>query len=146
LEGRTDVPHFSGTATVLTGRAPREANKYDAPTFDTFVADALGAGTRFRQVDISPYGSLKSYSARTAGSATSPADASPLQLYQRLFGEGFQDPNSDTFTPDPQVMLRKSVLSAVGDQRQALMSSLGAADKTALDQYFTSVRAMENRL
>src|SRR5262249_46134735 len=43
-------------------------------------------------------------------------------------------------------MLRKSVLSAVGEQRLALMSTLGAADKTALDQYFTSVRAMENRL
>ena len=43
-------------------------------------------------------------------------------------------------------MLRKSVLSAVGEQRQALMSSVGASDKASLDQYFTSVRAMENRL
>lgn len=146
LEGNTNVPHFSGTAAVLTGRAPKAANVYDAATFDTFVADAIGSGTRFRQVDISPYGSLKSYSTRVAGSATSPADASPLQLYTRLFGEGFQDPNSDTFKPDPQVMLRKSVLSAVAEQRQTLMSSVGAADKTALDQYFTSVRAMENRL
>ncbi len=146
LEGKTNVPHFSGTASVLTGRAPREANRYEGATFDTVIADAIGGGTRFRQIDISPYGSAKSYSTRAAGSATSPADASPLQLYQRLFGEGFQDPNSDTFTPDPQVMLRKSVLSAVGEQRQALMSSLGVADKTALDQYFTAVRSMENRL
>ena len=146
LEGKTNSPHFSGTASILTGRAPMAVNVYDAPTFDTFIADAIGGGTRFRQVDISPYGSLKSYSTRSAGSATAPADASPLQLYTRLFGEGFQDPNSDTFKPDPQVMLRKSVLSAVAGQRQTLMSSLGAADKNALDQYFTSVRAMENRL
>lgn len=146
LEGKTNVPHFSGTAAILTGRAPREANKYDAATFDTIIADAIGGGTRFRQVDISPYGSQRSYSTRTAGSATAPADASPLQLYTRLFGEGFQDPNSDKFTPDPQVMLRKSVLSAVSEQRQTLMSSLGSSDKQALDQYFTSVRAMESRL
>lgn len=146
LEGKTNVPHFSGTAAVLTGRAPLQDKVYDGPTFDTLIADAIGGGTRFRQVDISPYGSQKSYSTRVAGSAVAPADASPLQLYARLFGEGFQDPNSDTFTPDPQVMLRKSVLSAVTDQRQTLMSSLGSADKTALDQYFSAVRAMENRL
>ena len=146
LEGKSNIPHFSGTAAILTGRAPLVVNAYEGATFDTLVADAIGNGTRFRQVDISPYGSQKSYSTRVAGSATAPADASPLQLYTRLFGEGFQDPNSDTFTPDPQVMLRKSVLSAVGEQRQTLMSSLGVADKSALDQYFTSVRAMENRL
>jgi len=146
LEGKPNIPHFSGTAGILTGRAPLVVNAYDGATFDTAIADAIGNGTRFRQVDISPYGSQKSYSTRVAGSATAPADASPLQLYLRLFGEGFQDPNADTFTPDPQVMLRKSVLSAVAEQRQSLMSTLGVADRSALDQYFTSVRAMENRL
>ena len=146
LEGKPNTPHFSGTASILTGRAPMQPNVYDGQTFDTVIADAIGSGARFRQVDISPYGSPKSYSTRTAGAATSPADTSPLQLYTRLFGEGFQDPNADNFAPDPQVMLRKSVLSAVGEQRQALMSSVSAADRVALDQYFTSVRAMENRL
>jgi hypothetical protein len=146
LEGKSNIPHFSGTAALLTGRAPNQANVWDGATFDTAIADAIGSGTRFRQIDTSPYGSPKSYSTRTPGAATSPADVSPLQLYTRLFGEGFQDPNADNFTPDPQVMLRKSVLSAVGEQRQALMSSVGAADKASLDQYFTSVRAMENRL
>jgi hypothetical protein len=146
LEGKSNIPHFSGTAALLTGRAPNQANVWDGATFDTAISDAIGSGTRFRQIDTSPYGSTKSYSTRTPGAATSPADASPLQLYTRLFGEGFQDPNADNFTPDPQVMLRKSVLSAVGEQRQALMSSVGASDKASLDQYFTSVRAMENRL
>jgi hypothetical protein len=146
LEGKSNIPHFSGTAALLTGRAPNQANVFDGATFDTAVADAIGSGTRYRQIDTSPYGSPKSYSTRAAGGATSPADASPLQLYTRLIGEGFQDPNADNFTPDPQVMLRKSVLSAVAEQRQALMSSVGVADKAALDQYFTSVRAMENRL
>ena len=146
LEGKSNVPHFSGTVAILTGQTPRNDKVYDAPTFDTFVADAIGGGSRFRRIDVSPYGSKRSYSTRTAGSAVAPADASPLELYTRLFGEGFQDPNSDTFTPDPQVMLRKSVLSAVTDQRQALMSSVGAADRSALDQYFTSVRSMENQL
>jgi hypothetical protein len=43
-------------------------------------------------------------------------------------------------------MLRQSVLSAVTEQRQALMAGVGKADQITLDQYFTSVRDMENQL
>ncbi len=145
-DGKPNHQHFTGNCAIMTGVAAAVINVYEAPTFDTTVAQAIGNGTRFRQVDVAPYGTPRSLSARAAGSATSTADVSPLQLYTRLFGEGYQDPNSATFTPDPQVMLRQSVLSAVTDQRNALMASVGASDKQALDQYFTSVRSMENQL
>ena len=46
----------------------------------------------------------------------------------------------------PRFMLRQSVLSAVKDQRQALIAGVGKADQIKLDQYFTSVREMENQL
>jgi hypothetical protein len=67
-------------------------------------------------------------------------------LYQRIFGEGFQDPNAATFVPDPQTMVRKSVLSAVKDDRQRVMRMVGAADRERLDQYFTSIRQLEQKL
>ena len=146
LDGRPNLQHFTGQAAIMSGMAPNSQGMFEGPTFDTTIADQLGSGTRFRQVDISPYGTPQSHSSRTGGNSTSTADSSPLQLYSRLFGEGFQDPNSDTFTPDPQIMLRKSVLSAVNEQRQALLASVGAADRIKLDQYFTSVRQMEQQL
>mgnify|MGYP003383193140 CR=1 FL=1 len=43
-------------------------------------------------------------------------------------------------------MARRSVLSSVTEQRQALDAMVGAADKAKLDQYYTSVRALENQL
>jgi hypothetical protein len=43
-------------------------------------------------------------------------------------------------------MARRSVLSAVTDQRKAFEARLGASDKARLDQYFTSVRQLENQL
>ena len=86
-----------------------------------------------------------SYSTRTGTTFATP-EATPLALYTRLFGPGFQDPNSDHWKPDPSIMLRQSVLSAVTDQRQALMTGVGKADQIKLDQYFTSVREMENQL
>jgi hypothetical protein len=73
-------------------------------------------------------------------------ETTPVSLYTRLFGPGFQDPNSDNWKPDPSIMLRQSVLSAIKDQRQTLMAGVGKADQVKLDQYFTSVREMENQL
>jgi hypothetical protein len=48
--------------------------------------------------------------------------------------------------PDPKVMLRKSVLSAVAEHRAHFLRDLGAADKARLDQYFTSLRQLEQQL
>jgi len=146
LDGRPNIQHWTGQGAVLTGRAPSRVNAFDLASFDTAVADQLGGGTRFRSIQLTPFGNPKlSYSTHTGTSFNTP-DASPLALYARLFGEGFQDPNSDTWTPDPNVILRKSVLSAVTDQRKALLSSAGYEDKIKLDQYFSSVRAMEEQL
>ena len=80
------------------------------------------------------------------GSTVNPPLFSPVRLYQTLFGEGFQDPNAPDFTPDPKVMVRKSVLSAVMDDARSLIDTVGAADKQRLDQYFTGLRDLERRL
>ena len=69
----------------------------------------------------------------------------PVALYQRIFGEGFQLGGGD-FTPDPAVMVRKSVLSSVLEQSKRLEQELGSHDRQRLDQYFTSIRQLENQL
>jgi hypothetical protein len=43
-------------------------------------------------------------------------------------------------------MMRQSVLSAVGEERKDYERGLGAADKARVDQYYTSIRELENRL
>ena len=48
--------------------------------------------------------------------------------------------------PDPMVMARRSVLSAVTEQRQDVMRQLDAADRIRLDEFFTSIREIEQRL
>ena len=75
-----------------------------------------------------------------------PADISAVEFYQKVFGSDFVNPNSASFTPDPKVMVRKSVLSSITEQSKALEQTLGAADRARLDQYYTSVRELENRL
>jgi hypothetical protein len=145
LDGKPNVQHHTGHASILSGSAPPAGGQFEGPSFDTLVADEIGGGTRFRSLEITPYGSNISYSTRTGKSYSTP-EITPISLYTRVFGEGFQDPNSDSWTPSKDAMLRKSVLSAVTDQRQALTRQVGAADKARLDQYFTSVRQMEEQL
>ncbi len=145
-DGKPNIVHWTGHAGILTGVAPAKDKLFDLPSFDVAVADAIGGGTRFRSIELTPFGNDRlSYSTRTGTSFSTP-DATPLSLYQRIFGEGFQDPNSGDWKPDPKVILNKSVLSAVSEERRALMNSVGASDRVQLDQYFTSVRAMEEQL
>ena len=146
-DGRANLVHWSGHAGILSGVAPASSARFDAPSFDTKIADAIGTGTRFKVLDVDASVSRRpvSYSTRTGNTFATP-EATPLALYTRLFGPGFQDPNSPDWKPDPSIMLKQSVLSAVKDQRQALMNNVGKADQVKLDQYFTSVREMENSL
>lgn len=146
-DGRANLVHWTGHASILSGIAPATSSKFDAPSFDTRVADAIGTSTRFKSIDIDASISRQpvSYSTRTGSTFASP-DATPLALYQRLFGPEFQDPNSDDWKPSPSIMLRQSVLSAVTEQRQALMKGLGQEDRLKMDQYFSSVRDLENQL
>ncbi len=109
------------------------------------IADHMSARTRFKSLEMSCSGNpIHSYSYRSAGNHNA-AEVSPLQLYLQLFGAEYanQDANRG---PDPRVLLRKSVLSAVQDDRQRLVKSVGSNDRHRLDDYFTSVRDLEQQL
>lgn len=144
LDGVPNKPHQTGNLGLRSG-IPVPGDDVAAPTIDTIIGDQIAAGTRFRSIETSSCGLSRSYSFRGAG-APNPSETSPLALYQRIFGEGFQDPNAATFTPDPNTMVRESVLSAVADDRQRLLQSVGASDRHRLDEYFTSIRQLESQL
>lgn len=133
--------HGSGPAGILQGSVSHP----DLPTIDQIIADTIGTKTRFRSIEVSCDSGADAYSRRSA-TAINAAEPDPVKLYQRIFGPDFKDPNAADFTPDPQVMVRKSVLSAIKDKREALIPNLGAVDKARVDEYFTSLRALENRL
>jgi hypothetical protein len=145
-DGRENQGHRTGSSGIRTGSAPAGTALYPSPTIDVLISDAIGGDTRFRSIEMSAMGNPNhSYSARGTG-VINAAVPTPADLYQRIFGLEFQDPNSATFKPDPRIMARNSVLSAVKEDRIAFAAGLGAADKARLDQYFTSVRQIEQQL
>jgi len=146
LDGRPNQVHSSGVVGTLTGTAPMVPEEFASPSLDVLIADAVGAGTRFRSLEIAACGDPRHSYSRRSSSAINAAEVSPVEFYQRIFGSGFQDPNAATFKPDPALMMRQSVLSAVKDDRQRLMRAVGSHDRARLDQYFTSVRQSEQQL
>lgn len=146
LAGESNHVHRTGVFGTLTGGAPITTTEVDGPTLDVLIADSIGGETRFRSLEMAANGLSKdSYSLRSQD-APNAAEPTPLALYRRVFGDGFADPNAGTFEPDPRTLLRKSVLSAVGEDRARLEGQLGRADRARLDEYFTALRQLERQL
>jgi len=143
LDDNPNYQHWSGAAASATGISPTKQGEFDSKTIDQQIADSISHGTRFKSVSAAAAGDPKQSYSSLGGANTLPAEASPLSLYTRLFGPGFQDPSKGDWKPDPQVMIQQSVLSVVADDRKRAMQNLSAADKVRMDQYFTSVREAE---
>ncbi|HEY8385823.1 MAG TPA: DUF1552 domain-containing protein [Porticoccaceae bacterium] len=144
LDGVPNKPHITGCLGLRTG-IPVPDERVEAPTIDVLISDVIGTDTRFRSIEASASGINRSYSYRSA-SSPNPSEVSPLALYRRIFGEGFQDPNNTSFEPDPRHMVEQSVLSAIKEDRQRIMRMVGAEDRHRLDEYFESIRQLEQQI
>ena len=146
LDGRSNYTHFSGWVVVRTGSAPKASGNIPAPTLDLLIADTISEGSRFRTLDATSVGiARENYSARNTFNRAG-AEVDPVALFDRIYGPEFADPNKADFKPDPSVRLRKSVLSAFTEETRDFVKTLGAADKQRFDEYFTSIREVENQL
>ena len=146
VDDKPNIQHWTGNAAITTGIAPANDTQFDAKTIDQTIADAISQGARFRSIEVSCCGNKRESYSSLGGSNTNPPEISPVGLYTRLFGPGFQDPSKGDWKPNPDVMLQQSVLSVVADDRKLLSRNVGAGDRARLDEYFTSVRELEKTL
>lgn len=109
-------------------------------SLDQFAAEQIGGETRFPSLALSCEGFSLSW---TRSGALVPSDSFPSSVFARLFLEGHPD--------DVQAQARRlrdgqSILDAVRDQARQMRPALGASDRDKLDEYFTGVRELEQRL
>ena len=143
IEGKPLQTHTTSSQIAMTGEIPFGTS--GGPSLDSSIADTIGRRTRFRSLELSLSGTRESYSQRS-GTSKNPSEGSPLALYSRIFGSDFKDPNAAEFTPAPHAMARQRVLSAVTDHVRDVIKRVGHADKARLDEYFTSIRQIEQQL
>jgi len=141
-----DFCHTTGWVVMRAGGPPATINDRPGETVDITIANQIGRATRFSQLTATAIGDVRNTMSYESVNAATVPEAEPLQFYQRLFGPDFSDPNAKTFTPNPRIMVRKSVLSGVMDHTKSLMKQVGVEDKARLDEYFTGLRHLELQL
>lgn len=146
LDGRPNLPHWTGVMATLTGSAPSVEPEVPAPTLDVLISERLGGATRFRSLELAATGVPGQSYSRAGQSIVNASTVSPLELYTRLFGPEFVPPGGGGQPPDPRTVLRQSILSAVREDARRLEARLGSHDRQRLDQYFTSLRQLENQI
>jgi hypothetical protein len=118
----------------------RRAGFKNSISLDQFAAEKIYGQTRFPTLPLSCEGSGLAW---TKSGAPVPTESWPSSVFAKLFLEGRPD--------EVQAQARRladgqSILDAVRDQAKKLEDVLGAGDREKLDEYFTSVRELEQRL
>lgn len=140
----------SGDYTFLTGAVGR---RNDQPVINSISADQVaaahvGSQTRFPSLRLSIGsgtglgGSLTTLSWNASGIPLS-AENDPFTVFNRLFRP---DNAREAGQRERGFQRRGSVLDAVGEQARQLQPRISQADRQSLDQYFSSVREVEQQL
>lgn len=118
----------------------RRAGFRNSISLDQFAAEQIYGQTRFPTLPLSCEGSGLAW---TRSGARVPTESWPAAVFAKLFLEGRPD---EVEAQARRLADGQSVLDAVRDQARKLQKNLGAGDREKLDEYFTSIRELEQRL
>ncbi|HEY7309112.1 MAG TPA: DUF1552 domain-containing protein [Gemmataceae bacterium] len=135
-------PSHDSNFSFLTG-APhpeRRAGFRNSISLDQVAAEQIGGATRFRSLALSCEGFSLSW---TRSGAVVPSQSFPSGVFAALFLEGRPE---EVQAQARRLRDGRSILDTVRDQARKMQADLGADDRDKLDEYFTSVRELEQRL
>ncbi len=118
----------------------RRAGFRNSISLDQFAAEHVGGETRLSSLALSCEGFSLSW---TRSGAIVPSDSYPSSVFARLFLEGRPE---EVQAQSRRLRDGQSILDTVRDQARQLQPALGLNDREKLDEYFTSVRELEQRL
>jgi hypothetical protein len=131
----------SAEQSYLTGAAhPAQPSFKNTISVDQFAAERIGHQTRVSSIVLSANGAGLSY---TRSGVRIPPEMRPSKLFARLFLEGTKEEKANQMR---RIKDGQSIMDLVREQTGQISRSLGREDVQTLDQYFTSVRELEQRL
>lgn len=113
-------------------------------SLDQYVAERIGHLTRFQSLTlgVNVQQGQRSLSWTSSG-VMIPCEEKAADVFTRLFLTGTQKEMDDQVR---KLELGESILDSVAGQAKDLQKKVGARDRDRLDQYFTSVRDLEQRM
>ncbi len=152
--------HARALATFLTGMQARKTAGADiraGVSVDQLAAAHLGRRTRLPSLEIGTEGGGQSgncdsgyscvYSANIAWRSDTqsvPKESNPKLIFDRLFAAG--RPGESDEARAKRELHSRSILDYVREEAQGMERVVGSADRRKLDEYFTAVRELEQRL
>jgi hypothetical protein len=127
----------------LTGTPhPERGGFRNGVSLDQFAAEQIGNATRYPSLSLAVSNEGKTLSYTRSGAPIA-AQGSPRKLFMKLFVQG----KPDEVKANVEALRQgRSMLDFVGDQSRRLNRMLSKGDQQRMDQYFTSVRELEQRL
>ena len=132
--------HTSEMTWLTSAKHPGLGGFRNTISIDQLVAEKIGFETRFPSLILGSNSTSQSY---TRGGVMIPADYKPSQIFAKLFLDGSPD---EVKRQMQKLREGRSIMDAVNDEAKRFGTRVGAADRDKLDEYFTAVREMEQRL
>jgi len=155
-EFRNDFSVFSGVShpqvdgghaadiCFLTGAPhPGRGGFRNSISLDQFAAERIGPQTRFGHLNLIVGNELRQSLSWTSSGVRIPPEQKPSAVFKQLFLQG--NP-AEVAAHIRQLSEGRSILDTVADSAKSLQRRLGAEDRGRVDQYFTSVRELEQQM
>lgn len=138
-----DGGHPADICFLTAAPHPSSGGFHNTISLDQYVAERIGHLTRFPSLTLGVnVGGPRSLSV-TANGVLLPCESKPSEVFKKLFLGGSP---ADVQAQARKLALGQSIMDTVADQTRALERNVGTKDRERLDQYFTGVRDLEQRL
>jgi len=138
-----DGQHLSERSFLSCAPHPAAGNFRNSISLDQFAAEQIGSQTRYPSLVLAVGKEHNGLLSQTRDGVALPPEQSPAALYRRLFVQGS---SAEMRASIEQLRKGGSVLDFVGAEARSVHRDLSARDRERLDQYFTSIRDLEERL
>ena len=139
-----DGGHHADVSFLTAAPHPGAGGFRNTISVDQYAAERIGHLTRVPSLVLQVGGHTgKGKMSWTGSGVMIPSEDKPSRVYRQLFTQG--NP-AEVAAEVRRLRAGRSILDAVADRSRALSRSVGTADRSRLDEYFTSVRDLEGRL
>jgi Protein of unknown function (DUF1552) len=138
-----DGGHSSEASFLTAAPHPGTATFRNSISLDQVAAEKLGGETRFASLVLTTGGVSNASLSWTRGGVMIPGEALPSRVFAKLFFKGSVRENATTAR---RLGEGRSIMDAINASATRLLRSTGKRDSEKLDEYFTSVRELEQRL
>jgi hypothetical protein len=136
--------HSTENCFLTAAKDPTGSGFRNTISLDQFAIEHLGQLTRFPTLNLGVNIDKANRSLSwTRDGVLLPTEDKPSQLFRRMFVQGSVD---EVRRQLQRLEERGSILDTVSDDLRGFQRKLGRDDRERLDQYFTSVRELEDRL